>query len=665
MDTQRQGASLIAMAALAFCAGRSLGAETVRLPASAHNLLVDAKVSGNLESYKKGLRGRADHVVYDLQRRCFVKRSQWHEYGVGFGQDLGVVGENKPAFWLAEWPKSVRANLIVLSGVYPNQPQPRTCWKIELRREGKWTVHARGKGGWYNVGRYVWGGVGTEPIAFDALRVSVFSQDEKSPIKSIHFRGEEGASWVVANLPPIDARIELPRGRIRAGQAARFAARPLAGKITKWKWDFGDGPAAEGAEADHTFAKPGEHEVTLTFSDGTHSAVVRASVTVASPIEASIVPLMAPVMASKPVELDGLTTAGKAEAFAWDFGDGRTASGSRVRHTFAKAGIYRVKLTASAGPHSDVCEAIIRAHTPATLHVPQVLLDTDQKNEQDDQHYFGYGLFSQLDLLGVNSVHHGGGQEPMNYREILHVLDLAKASGLPKHREPFVFRGANKRLNVPAGGKWSDTKPIVTEAGEAILAVARGASPTNPVWVVPVGPGTNVACAILQARAEGLKLKGRIRVMWLGGSNDAIVREFNGNNDPWSMYVVAHSGLETWIMPAPVGARVRIDKRTEADLYADHPLGRYLRRIVPARNKPLFDPSCLSAIISMRLGLGWVKVSEPVTVAGPKEGYRWTKTDQPTGVRVIRQIDQAAMKADIFDTMKHKPRPLLGAPQKK
>ena len=92
-------------------------------------------------------------------------------------------------------------------------------------------------------------------------------------------------------------------------------------------------------------------------------------------------------------------------------------------------------------------------------------------------------------------------------------------------------------------------------------------------------------------------------------------------------------------------------------------LGQYLLKIVPARHKPLFDPSCLSAIISERLGLGWVKQTEPVTVAGPKEKYRWTKADGPTNVRVIRQIDQEAMKADIFRTMKGEATKLVGVGQ--
>ena len=380
------------------------------------------------------------------------------------------------------------------------------------------------------------------------------------------------------------------------------------------------------------------------------------------PIEARITPLMRPVMAGQPVEFAGDASVGKISRYSWDFGDGDTASGPKARHSFAKPGIYKVTLTVSDGQYTDPCLAIVRAHTAETLHIPQVVLDTDQKNEVDDQHYTAYAVFGELDVLGENSVHHGGGQEEINYREILHMLDLAKQSGAPAHRIPFVFRGADQPLAVPASRDWRDTRSVTTEASEAILAAARGASPSNPVWAVPVGPGTNVACAVLQARIEGLDLKDRLRVMWLGGSDHAITGEFNGNNDPWGTYVVTQSGLQMWIMPAPVGGRLRMDKRTESDLYPENPLGQYLREITPARSKSLFDPTCLAAIISERLGLGWVKEFEPVTVAGPDGGYRWTKTDDPTTVRVIRQIDQDAMKADVFGTMKGKPTRLIGVP---
>jgi len=638
----------------------TVNSESVRIPESARNLLLEAKISGNLESFEKGLRGAVGHVVYDNQAGRFVKESQWHEYGVGFGEDLGIIAENKPAWWMARWKEPIKANLIVLSGAYDNQPQPKTGWKIELRREGEWRVHARGVGGWYDRGRYVWGGLGTEAITFDALRVSTFSKDKQTSIGSIHYRGEKGVSWVVAYCPPIDARVAPVAGPIRAGEAATFEAMPVLGDITSWEWDFRDGTTGSGPKVSHTFAKPGSYDVRLVFSDGKDSGRLTRTVVVDPPVEARIRPLDSAVKVGRGVEFAGNGSVGKIAEYAWDFGDGSTSSGRSVRHAFAKAAVYRVVLTVSDATYSDECLALIRVHTDETLSIPQVLLDTDQKNEQDDQHYLGYGLFSDLDILGVNSVHHGGGQEPVNYAEILNIIDLAVQSGLAKDRKPFVFRGANERLAVPASGIWSDTTAIRSVASEAILAAARGAAIENPVWVVPVGPGTNVASAILQARAEGLELDGRIRVMWLGGSNNEITNEFNGNNDPWSIYVVCQSGIETWILPAPVGARVRIDKRTEADYYADNPLGRYLLKIVPAHNKPLFDPACLSAIISMRLKLGWVKETEPVVVGGLEKGYRWTKTDQATSVRVIRQIDQQAMKEDIFGTMKGAKRLLRG-----
>ncbi|MBN1420860.1 MAG: PKD domain-containing protein [Planctomycetes bacterium] len=632
----------------------------IRLPASAENLLVGAKVSGNLESYDQGLRGRPDHMVYDAAKGRFLRDSQWHEYGVGFGSSLGIVPEARPAWWMAEWSEPVEANLIILSGTYPNQPQPDTAWKIEVRRDGKWIPHARGIGGWYDRGRYVWGGPGADPLRIDGLRVSAFSKDDATPIKSIHFRGEKDLSWVVARVAPIDAAIRLPRLPIRAGQRVRFAGEALAGEVASWRWDLGGGASGEGREVEHAFDEPGTHEIALTFSDGRHTLTTKASVDVASPVAVRIVPLSAPVLAGRPVRFRAEPRYGRIETWTWDFGDGTAARGREVEHTFATPGIRKVRLVASDGRYTGDGLALVRVHSPETLEVPQVVLDTDQKNEQDDQHYFGYGLFSELDILGVDSVHHGGGQEPINYAEILHVLDLARQSGLSPHREPFIFRGADERLVVPDGGRWKDTLPNVTEASEAILAAARGASPSNPVWVVPVGPGTNVASAILQARDEGLELKDRLRVMWLGGSNGAIAGEFNGNNDPWSMYVVCSSGLEVWIMPAPVGARVAIDKRTEGHLYAEHPLGQYLRQIVPARPKPLFDPSCLSAVISLRLDLGWIEEVERVTVGGPDAGYAWTRSDAPDAVRVIRRIDQRAMRRDLFDTMDGKPTRLAG-----
>jgi hypothetical protein len=107
-----------------------------------------------------------------------------------------------------------------------------------------------------------------------------------------------------------------------------------------------------------------------------------------------------------------------------------------------------------------------------------------------------------------------------------------------------------------------------------------------------------------------------------------------------------------------------MDKRTEGHLYADNPLGQYLKQIMPDRNMALYDASALSAIISMRLDLGWIKQVERVDVAGPDRDYACTRSEDPAAVRVIRDIDQRAMQRDLFGTRKGHPTRLIGVAER-
>jgi len=625
----------------------------VRYPDETKNLLVDAKLTSNIESFAKGLRGTINQIIYDLENEKFVAPSLHHEYGVGFMQNLGVVPEAKPIWWMAEWHEPVEINTLVLSGAYPNQPQPNTAWEIEVRKEGQWTTIERGIGGWYYSGQFEWGGPGTPHMAIDALRVKIFSKDKESSISSIHFRGKEGTSWVVANLPPVDASLKPLSWPVRAAEKTKFAAVEQAGDIRSWEWDFGDGTTASGRTVDHAFSKSGVYNVKLRISDGTSDAIFTRKVTVESSLVARIKPLEHVVLTGEAVVFEGMASGKLNKNYEWDFGDGETAHGESSSHVFDSPGIYEVKLNVSDGMDNDTCLALVRVHTEETVGTPQLLLDTDAKNEVDDQHYISYGLFSDLDILGINSIHHGGGQEPTNYGEILNIIDLASQSGLPEHRKPLVFRGANKRLVVPESRKWQDTIPEVTPASEAILAAARGAAPGNPVLVLPVGPCTNVASAMLQARAEGLDLTGRLRVIGLvGGPKSASVGTFNGANDPWSVYVVAKSGIEFWaLLESPTGASLRFDKRKEGNLYPKNPLGDYLKKITPAHNKSLFDVATISMVIGEQRHMDWLTEVEFSKLLGPEQNYFWDPTTEPTNLRVIRDIDEEAMKDDFFETI--------------
>lgn len=175
--------------------------EKVSLPSTAENLLLSAEISTNVSQFDAGLRGHPADPVFDPTKGEFARKSQWHESGVGMGADLGVVSEENAVTWQALWKQPVEVNLITLTGTYPNQPQPRTAWKIEGRIGGEWKVLDEGIGGWYDNGRYFWGWPGAVGVNIDGLRVRVFSPDDKTPINSIHFRGEENFSWFVGNLP--------------------------------------------------------------------------------------------------------------------------------------------------------------------------------------------------------------------------------------------------------------------------------------------------------------------------------------------------------------------------------------------------------------------------------------------------------------------------------
>ena len=383
----------------------------------------------------------------------------------------------------------------------------------------------------------------------------------------------------------------------------------------------------------------------------------------------AIVPLDGPVLAGKPVTFK---LNGNPSDAHWELGDGATADGSSVTHTYQKPGVYRVVMGSKTGDTvNELSSAIVRVHTPETVHLPQVLLDTDARNEVDDQHYIAYGLFSNLDVLGINSAHHGphrinhfgAAQEPINYGEILYIIELSRISGLLKHRTenqiPRAFRGAKVPLPVPVSGKWSDTQPIESEASEAILAAARGVSPDNPVWVLPVGPCTNIASAILLAREEGLDLKSRIRIVWLGGGPERVNAHHNGGSDPWSVYVTVQSGIEFLMMlENPTGSSFKFDKTVEGHLYPDNPLGDYLRKITPARPKNLYDITVLSMVIGSHVGEHWLTKVEPSILLDREQGYEYRTTTEPTNLHIVWAVDGEAMKKDFFDTLNGRPTPL-------
>jgi hypothetical protein len=402
------------------------------------------------------------------------------------------------------------------------------------------------------------------------------------------------------------------------------------------------------------------------------------------PAAAAIVPLDGPVLAGKPVTFK---LSGNPSNPHWKLGDVATADGSSVTHTYQKPGIHRVVMGSKVGEtFNELSSAIVRVHTPETLHLPQVLLDTDAANEIDDQHAIAYAVFSELDVLAITSIgwlrwadanqtrlERSWDAEDRSYREILRVLDLAQQSGLPDARVPMVFRGAKHPLrNVGlTSNTWFNTQPVITEASNAILAAARGASPDNPVWVLPIGPLTNVATALLQVRQEGWKAEfsERIRVCWLGGGPGGASTHANGGRDRWAPWVTYMSGIEfVMFLERPTGFSINFDPDTDVALYPSNPLGDYLKtrtlnyvnnpnRVPPGTFKGMYDLGVLSYVISEHLNKPWIKTVTPSILLSDAP-YEPQSTTGSTNLDVVHEIDVPAIKKDFWDTLNGKPTPL-------
>lgn len=124
------------------------------------------------------------------------------------------------------------------------------------------------------------------------------------------------------------------------------------GLLTAFRWEFGDGATASGREVSHSYGVAGTYTVTLAVND-IYGRSDHASQTLVVAGGAAPTAVIA-VSPSTPEPNDtvffnasGSTPApGRAiESYAWDFGDGATASGATVSHVYAIEGTFTATLS--------------------------------------------------------------------------------------------------------------------------------------------------------------------------------------------------------------------------------------------------------------------------------------------------------------------------------
>ncbi len=167
-----------------------------------------------------------------------------------------------------------------------------------------------------------------------------------------------------------------------------------------------------------------------------------------------------------------------------------------------------------------------------------MVLDTDAYNEIDDQYAIAYMLRSS-DRLNVKALYaapffNPNSESPSDgmyrsYEEIKHIITLAGRADLAD----VTYKGSVEYLA-------NETTPVISDAANHLVALAKAYSSENPLYVVAIGAITNVASALLidPSIAEN------IVVVWLGGhSLELGAGEFNMKQDIAAARVVYNSGV--------------------------------------------------------------------------------------------------------------------------
>ena len=134
------------------------------------------------------------------------------------------------------------------------------------------------------------------------------------------------------------------------------ASTASSGTLVRWDWDFGDGVTASGASVTHTYTAGGLYTVRLTVTDDSgRQASTSDTITVNETTSSGNLKPLATVSADPltgdaplTVQFDAAASTdsdGQIVSYTWSFGDGATAKGATVTHTYLQAGIYTASVT--------------------------------------------------------------------------------------------------------------------------------------------------------------------------------------------------------------------------------------------------------------------------------------------------------------------------------
>ncbi len=197
-------------------------------------------------------------------------------------------------------------------------------------------------GYWRVGGDNTWGGASSNYFAGSIDEVAVYSLALSAADVVAHYKAGGGQ---LPNQAP-SASFTAATAGLTATLNASASTDP-DGTVAAYAWTFGDGTTGTGATPSHAYAAAGTYTVALTVTDdrGLTSSVskpvtvVKANQAPVAAFTVAATGLVATVDAGGSSDPDGSVV-----AYAWNFGDGSTATGVTAGHTYAAGGTFQVTL---------------------------------------------------------------------------------------------------------------------------------------------------------------------------------------------------------------------------------------------------------------------------------------------------------------------------------
>lgn len=282
----------------------------------------------------------------------------------------------------------------------------------------------------------------------------------------------------------------------------------------------------------------------------------------------------------------------------------------------------------------------------------RVIMDSDAKNEADDQFAIVQGLLSpKCNHVGIIAAHYGNGRHQDSMERSYHEIDkILTIMNFPK--EGLLYRGAERAL--------PDTKtPVDSEGAQLIIREAMKES-SQPLFLAFMGPLTDVASALLLQP----QIEKRLTLIWIGGgAYPAGGAEFNMGNDINAANVIFSSNMEVWQVPKNVYEQVPVSMaELETRVYPYGKIGKYLF-------EQMMDVAFTTEAVksSFRTGETWVLGDSPsigLILYEHRFEFEWrnapvvTKemqylsSDRNRPIRVYKRVDSRLILEDFYAKLK-------------